>query len=424
MKPEMLEELSDTAYPHGYTDVARKALGFFECIHRHADHVGYTESEHHSGAHLWASLQWDEVLHRKTRPVRIAVDFERRVRMKMFNYAVGSRHPDFLKTIFETPDRKGVKILYLADVIWSETPVLGAAPLLLQGTSFRELLERYKDADDVETLGDFVAALIDANPVSELKDWLSRDFRDWIVEGRIALASILEASVQLGIPEAQYPIYEVLRSSSVHAQVASVAAQRIRMLPVPETAEVKGLWQILRSFIESWARHPETEQYAILALPSVAYIALDDAAEWLSELIANGPPRLAEAAALGMIDARRRRSDQSVEDSLPRVTKSLLHRWDSETSSATRDQQLVAALVWSLGATATAPHLERIVEVIVESFQRPTWAEDAAAVRAGRMLYARFKGRAMTLVANELGGVEAEAWQKFQLAVLRPALVS
>jgi hypothetical protein len=420
MKPEMLKDLSDTAYPRGYAEVAQKAFKSLESIHLHGDIPEYGEFEVSSAEQRWAQLFWDRVPHRKRRSVCITVGGLGHTKMLNCVVVIEIR-PDPWKPIFETREWEEVGVVHLADD-WSADPLL-VLPKIEPQTPFMDLLEKYKDVNDLETLGSFASALIDANPVSELAHWLSRDFREWMLEGRVSLASIVEASVQLGIPEVRLPIYEILRSSSVHPQVASVAAQRVRMLPVPDRAERKELWKSLRSRIDSWAKNAETEQYAILALPSVPYVSLDDAAEWLSELISNGRPRMAEAAVLGMIDSSKRASDQPREESLTQLTKSLLRRLEVERKSDVRDNQLIAALVWSLGATTTMSYLESVVKVIVESFQRPIWTEDAAAVRAGRMLYARFQGRAMILVANQLGGIEADDWEKFQIAVLRPALV-
>ena len=126
---------------------------------------------------------------------------------------------------------------------------------------------------------------------------------------------------------------------------------------------------------------------------------------------------------MGVIDAVRRDSDSLKVKDLILLTDALLERINRESNPLQPEAQLIATLVWALGATAPEPYLEKVAKVLARSFRNPIWTEDAAAVRAGRLLYARFRGAALELMANELGGIKSDMWHKYEIAVVRPALI-
>jgi hypothetical protein len=287
--------------------------------------------------------------------------------------------------------------------------------------SVSELLRQYAEVENIENVADLLESLLEMRSVADLQMWLSQYSEQWVREKRVAFAAVLEAAVQIGVPGIHWALAMVLKNRFAHPQVASIAAQRLRMVQFPDQQFKVGLWPDLRYWIDLWLRQQNTEEFATLALPSVPHIAPDEAREWLSALIKTAPPRVADPAVLGILDWARRLPDDAANETLRIFNEAILERFNAEIESERGDDILVGTLVWTLGATATKQQLQAVVKILVDSFERPRWAEDAAAVRAARLLYGRFGDTARSFVANAMGGLESKACQRYEMAIMRPA---
>jgi hypothetical protein len=280
-----------------------------------------------------------------------------------------------------------------------------------------EALHEKIDASEFEELGDLLEILLQVSP-NELEHWIFENFSTWLVEGRIALAAVIEAAVRRNVPSIHNIIAETLQYKSANPAVASVAAQRLRRVQFPNEQSKSNLWPAVQFWIEAWMRGPTTEKYAIQALPSVLYLAHPSTGTWLASVIESAPPRLADAGAIGILDWARLRTETASAETARVLTNAILARFDFEIHREPREHELVGTLVWVVGATVAENQLSEVVKILADCFQRPTWAEDAAAVRAGRILYGRFKRVARQLIAEAMGGLESDICQRYEMALM------
>jgi hypothetical protein len=293
-------------------------------------------------------------------------------------------------------------------------------------SSVRDLLEQNCEAKDREQLGSMLEAILDIRSAKEeLEQLLQARCHEWL--GPAALAVLIEASVRVkvkssGIEEA---IVAILRSPDPPPQAAAVAAQRLRTVHVADLGLRKELSQRLRALIDRWRAEPRWAGYAFFALPSVPFLYPDDSAGWTAQLIAQENARLAEAAAWGILGWATGASRSRTFDDLVagKFAQAMIARFERETRNECDEPELVAALVWVLGATATSAQLERAAKIVATSFQRQDWGADDAAVMAGRLLYRRLGSLAQVLIGEDLGGRGSDVYMAFERALAAEPLV-
>lgn len=301
----------------------------------------------------------------------------------------------------------------LGEVYYLECPYLRALPEPTQGSELGEfhlatcesyltgLLELHR-CDSQEELGQVVEVLIRHNRSDEVRAWLNQNLDRWLAERAPALAAVIEAAVRLSPPALEHDlVYRLLSYKNPHPLVVSVAAQRIRLLQIEKSNLREKIWQALKGWIDIWAQDSHMQEHAVMALPSVPYVAGKEAVSWLSELIGTGPDRIAWGAALAALDwasGNCTETERMDEESGRVLSDAILDRLTKErTRSSDKAEgwaELAPTLVWVLGATATTAQLPRVARVLAEAFDRANGIEDAAAVRAGKMLVRQLRDEA------------------------------
>ena len=271
------------------------------------------------------------------------------------------------------------------------------------------LAHHHGDSD--EKLGEIVDALLDFNRPDELRVWLDQNLDHWLAHRVAALAAVIEAAVRLS-PQALdgNTLYQVLGYKHPHPLVVSVAAQRVRLLHL-KSRDLRGkIWNAVKRWIDLWAQDSNMQEYAVMALPSVPYVAGKEAVSWLSQFIANGPDRIAWGAALAALDwasGNCTETEPVDEDSARALSDAIMDRLRNERMRSSREAgswaELVPTLVWVLGATAAAAQLPQVAQVLAEAFERANGIEDAAAVRAGKMLVRQLRDEASRALIDAFG---------------------
>jgi len=187
-------------------------------------------------------------------------------------------------------------------------------------------------------------------------------------------------------------------------------------------------WTGLRRWIELWLRNDPDETNAALAIPSVPYVANSESLEFLVSLIERGSARIAWAAALGAMDwasgncPSASSLDESGEKRLADAALARIGECAKEvTPSADLDFDLRATLLWLIGATVSAELLPVACQLIVQSFLHPIRTEDAAALKAARLVVARFDDHAYRELAAAFGGFGSSAFFVFWSTFVAPS---
>jgi hypothetical protein len=290
------------------------------------------------------------------------------------------------------------------------------------------MLEEASDQVDRKSLGEVADKIVKlgSNPKSTeaLVLWMNEKGERWLHEKRSALGAFIEAGARLSLPKIEEFIAQVLAYRQADSTVVSIAAQRLRLLQIRDRKLRQDLWQSLRFWIELWLREPSTEDYAALALPSVACVASPEALGWLSKFVATANEKVAWSSALGLLDwAANADSPTDVnEQALSAISETCIERFvqESERASAEQDYSvpLLPTLVWVLGAAATETQLPRVTQLIAHSFQNPRSTEDAAALRAGRLLVRRWRENAWKNLAAAFGGCDSSVYQRYCTALM------
>jgi hypothetical protein len=298
---------------------------------------------------------------------------------------------------------------YLTDVLeWTPGNELEQFHLETSESYLTDFLARHHDDSD-EKLGEIVDALLDYNRPDELRVWLNQNLEHWLAHRVVALAAIIEAAVRLSPPALGHGLVcRVLRYKYPHPLVASVAAQRIRLLHI-ENRNLRGrIWKAVRGWIDLWAQDSKMQEHAVMALPSVPYVAGKEAVSWLSQLIGRGPDRIAWGAALAALDwasGNCTETEPMDEESARVLSDAILDRLRNErtrpSDKADAWAELVPTLV--LGATATTAQLPKVARVLAEAFGHANGIEDAAAVRAGKMLVRQLRDEASKALIDAFG---------------------
>jgi len=278
-----------------------------------------------------------------------------------------------------------------------------------------------------EALGELVQILVKEGSKKKsrtaLHEWLQEYGNSWLVEKRPALASVIEAAAQLSLPGTERFVAKVLAYKHAESNVASIAAQRVRLFPITDPKLKKELWQSLKYWIESWLERPNAEELAVLALPSVPIIAQSDAVPWLCEIFRDRPRRVAWSTALGILEWASRKPVRDFNDEIAEVlSTAVISRYHREIESpsleADQPSPLLSALVWVLGATSTEKQLSEVARILADSFQRAQNLEDAAALRAGRLLVRRWREKGLQALSAAFGGCDSNEFLRYNAALM------
>ena len=277
----------------------------------------------------------------------------------------------------------------------------------------------------IEDLGQAVEELVSKFTGEDIATWLGDNTDEWM--NSAGLAAVVEAGTRIFVPGLERAILRILQASQhAHPMVVDVAAQRLRLLHVSDSAVRQKLSHALRGLIDTWRRQAseDGEQSAMIALPSVPYVAGREVVQWLVDIIREGQPRLAWAAALGTLDWASGRCteteplDDVAKRTLSRAIVERLSREQNSPAVAGGFQELLPTLVWVLGATATEEVLIEVAAVLVSAFEKPRRIEDAAAIRAGKLLVRRFGEKGSEALADAFGGERSRFLPYFTLAAL------
>jgi len=284
------------------------------------------------------------------------------------------------------------------------------------------------DTFNPEPLGKLAEAIVRQGSKSKskkaLQQWLRDNGESWLIGKRPALAAVIEAAARLSLPEIENFFAKVLACKEAEYNVASIAAQRVRLFPIKDVELQIELWRSLRYWIDLWLKKITTEEYAVLAIPSVPVIAQGNAVAWLGELLMKGSNRAAAAGALGILEwlASGRQAEGPSDDILDALSNALIDRFQRESESPSPETDsfpsLVPTVVWTLGATVTKSQLSRVAQIMAYSFQHPRGLEDAAALRAGRLLVKRWHERGIEALAAAFGGCNSEEFSRYNVGLL------
>jgi hypothetical protein len=279
------------------------------------------------------------------------------------------------------------------------------------------LLDSYVDERDPERLGGLLDRLLEPFSQADLGAWITTHGSQWVKQKRTALAAVVEAAVRTSAPGTGTLLEQIFSSIDADPLVIAVAAQRVRMLSITDSNLRQKLWHSFKKLVDRWENSPSHETDLALALPSLPYLGVSDSVPYLERMIESAPPRLANSAALGLLDwaSGSAAGIQPLNDAQANTLyKSLTTRLKQEMSRSTRrTEDLSATLVWAIGAIAREQHLSDATSIVAAAFTKPKGLEDAAALRAATLLVSIHKEKALASLAKSLGGPQSKTWLRF-----------
>ncbi|EYF08438.1 Hypothetical protein CAP_3967 [Chondromyces apiculatus DSM 436] len=285
-----------------------------------------------------------------------------------------------------------------AEVIPASSPIALVSRNPVPRSEIRALLDRVAGARrevDLSELVDELVRLATASAAERtaLDVWIKSEGERWRREHRPALAAVVEAAVSLSLPATERLVAAILEDAESDPTVASVAAQRVRLVPLAQDSHRTALGHALLRWIERWESVEATQGNATLALPSVPWLLGMQSLDGLTDRIQNSIPVIAWASALGLVDWLRAPKVVLPPDAATRLTDVVLKRIEREVTSGRRAERpdLVAMLVRLAGLVTPGTLLDRTAALLARSFAAPRGLEDAAAVHAGRVLTERLK---------------------------------
>ncbi len=288
--------------------------------------------------------------------------------------------------------------------------------------------QRKCDSFDREALGKLAEAIVSEGSKQKsrkaLQQWLEKQGEAWLVEKRPALAAVIEAATRLSLTGTETFIAKALTYKHTDFNVASVAAQRVRWFPISDSRLRRELWHSLKYWIELWLEKSDTEKYALLALPSVPLVAKTDAVTWLCDHVTTGTGPVAWSTALGILEwaATGKAADGLSDEAADAFSTACINRLHQELESRSQEAgftpPLLPTLVWVLGATATEKQLPRVAQILADSFRSPRTLEDAAALRAGRLLVSRWREKGLQALAAAFGGCSSDDFLRYNAGLL------
>lgn len=250
---------------------------------------------------------------------------------------------------------------------------------------------------------------------TELQEWIAQEGQLWLKEKRRALAAVIEAAAMKKTEGLVSFIADVLEYREADMHTALVAAQRVRLFRSMEAGLRSRICASLCHWIEIWEANSATENYVSLALPSVPFIAGSDSVPWLVRRISKGNEYTIWGIANGILSWTTKTTES--QGHLSRADtdvlfESLASRWRLEIekprAADSNGPGMLAGLVWALGATANAVNLETVSSIIAASFKNPRNLEDAASVRAARLLVKKHRRHAWLCLGRAFGDMGAE----------------
>ncbi len=278
----------------------------------------------------------------------------------------------------------------------NELKRLGAelSALMAPPSTISTLLRSAIDQTDARDLGklshDLVSQCADATARKAFDKWLSTEADGWVKARRPALAAVIEAAAMLGIPEALPILIAVLKDDEANTSTLSIAAQRIRLFNVPNEQDSAEIGGILARRIEGWLSSNSTNEVALRAIPSAVRYLIQTRLDWVVHHIAGADNKVSWATAQGILDIAGGQTlalEGTISDTLFDACFARIQPFLSETAAEEVPQpDLVATLLWALGAVCTEQNIERTATLIVQVFDRPRALRAAAAVKAGRLV--------------------------------------
>lgn len=225
--------------------------------------------------------------------------------------------------------------------------------------------------------------------VFELAEWLDQEAWDWLERGRVALAAVIDAAAQLSLPATAGAIALALEYPATIEPILHVAIQRIRWVPVTTALQIR-INRELRRRIGVWEKDEQSHSRAAAAMSAMTWTAEADTIPWIQHRLLHAPPQIAKGIAHGLLDwaSVGQPSIMVREDLRNTLFQTLLKRWRTVSAGNTTGE-IGASLIWAMGALAPLAGLQDVAAAIASAFQNPVGLEDAAAVRAGRLLIRR-----------------------------------
>ncbi len=267
-------------------------------------------------------------------------------------------------------------------------------PILISPVSI--LLNDAKHVSDPESLGKLVHQLTDLltqqpHHTSALRSWLTNDADTWARDRRPALAAVIEVACHLALPETLQVIAAVLKGDDGDLTVASVAAQRARLLHSGDPTIVNEIGNLLARRIDAWLANPVTTQQALLALPSAFHFLRRTDLAWIEHRINDKNERVTWATCQGILDVAGSPNvalDTATSERLYRTVLSCLEPMLSPEwpPASAEGPDVAATLIWTLGALCPQTHLDEAASLFARVFAAPRGLRASATVRAGRLL--------------------------------------
>jgi hypothetical protein len=283
------------------------------------------------------------------------------------------------------------------------------------------LLSTYEAERDLEKLGNLVDRLLEFD-AADFGAWIAVHGVDWIEEKRTALAAVVEVAVQMSAPGIEDLLDRIFSFPNVDPLVISIAAQRIRLLSITDSRTRDRLWSSFKTVIDRWEGLPSNEDALARAVQSLPYVGGTDSMPYLQRMIAKARPRVANSAALAALDwaSGNVHGVESLSDAQAQALyESLTDRLNRDRSrSVSSAVDLHATLVWAIGAVAREEHLSAAASLLVASFKKPKGLDDAAALRAARLLVRHYHEKAIMALTKALGGAQSRAFVQFFAALL------
>jgi hypothetical protein len=226
-----------------------------------------------------------------------------------------------------------------------------------------------------------------------LDEWMcNKAMAKWANE--LLLAAAMEAGAQLDVASALGVMIATLANSSAHETAVVVAAQRLRLFPVEPRDTRDRVFRSLLGRIDVWEKAEELHENAVLAIPSLPWVGGNQATAWLTERVRTAPVAIAWSASQATLDwasgadGRFEPMEDAARHALLATTIDRCRSVGEQPPGEARFD-LRASLVWLLGALATPERLEEVASLLAGAFERAHGLEDAAALRAGRLIARR-----------------------------------
>jgi hypothetical protein len=223
---------------------------------------------------------------------------------------------------------------------------------------------------------------------------LPRQALKLVKSNSLGAAAALEACGRLGISESLPAFEAALKIEDLSSFILQIAAQRIRLIAIEDSAMRSELGSFVSRSVEGWLRSGLNEA-ARDALPSVAFLQGTRCLSWLADLVGKIPDaEIVEASAhaacivaLGT-DRLLRSEPVSEEQALP-LLKEVIRRLSSDSKFTGTPEMVALArarLIEAIGVLGKFSPLEEVASMLAGYLAEAPAIERAAALRAARHL--------------------------------------